>query len=437
MKIKDSFSLSLNSILHRRLRAWLTLLGIIIGVAAVVSIISIGNGAQASVNERLSGFGADIITMSAGFSRAGGFSIARIGDFGGGGNFGGGGGNNARSTSTTTSTPVLTNNDVSIIKGNSNVVAVNQIVSGRESVTFGPQKISATINGVNPLTWTKTNNVTLASGRLLGASDSRAAVIGYNLANTSFKTSITLGRKIDINGTAFTVVGTLAKSGTGFGGGGSDSAVYINYTSAWDVLDVNRNQFSSIQIKVKDAALASKDVNDLTASLVVSRRVTGGRQDFTLTSTEAIQAQIASVTGTLTLFLGAIAAVSLLVGAIGIANSMFTSVLEKTREIGIMKALGAKNNEVLTLFIIESGLFGLIGGIIGVIIAFILTQTLNILGIGLSLGGGSGGGGVSMVITLDLVIFAIILSTVIGIVSGAMPARTASKLRPVDALKYE
>ncbi|MCX6803543.1 MAG: ABC transporter permease [Candidatus Diapherotrites archaeon] len=336
MKVKDSVKLSVNSILHRRLRAWLTLLGIIIGVAAVVSIVSIGNGAQASVNERLSGFGADIITMTTGFNRAGSFGGAARGEIdipslggGGGGQCGG-----VRTTSSNTKTPVLTSQDVAIISGNPDVLAVNQIVSGRSSLVFGSQTINTSIQGINPNTWIKTTNITLASGRLLGASDSRSAVIGYNLANTSFKTPITLGRKIDINGVAFTIVGTLQKSGSGFGGGGSDSTVYVTYTAAWDVVDVNRNNYSSIQIKVKDASLATIDVNVLTQSLLLSRKVTGGRQDFTLTSTEAIQQQIQSVTQTLTLFLGAIAAVSLLVGAVGIANSMFTSVLEKTREIG-------------------------------------------------------------------------------------------------------
>jgi putative ABC transport system permease protein len=138
---------------------------------------------------------------------------------------------------------------------------------------------------------------------------------------------------------------------------------------------------------------------------------------------------------TLTLFLAAIAAVSLIVGAVGVANSMFTSVLEKTREIGIMKALGATNNEVLTLFVIESGLFGLIGGIIGVVIAFLLEVVLDTLDIGLSLGFVRGTS--ILIISPQLIIMAILLSTFIGIVSGLMPARNASKMRPVDALKYE
>jgi putative ABC transport system permease protein len=439
VKIQDSLSLSLNSITHRKLRAWLTLLGIIIGVAAVVSIISIGNGAQESVNASLSGFGANVLTVSPGFSRAGAFG-GREFEMPGGGDFGGGQVRVTRSTSSSssTATPVLTNSDVLVIKNNSDVIAVNQLVSGRAPVTFGDKKTTATITGVNPLTWTSTTSVTLSSGRLLGTSDTRNVVIGYNLATTTFSKPITLGRQIDINGISFNVVGILASSGSSFGGS-TDSTIYMPYTSAWDVVDVNKNQFSSIQVAVSDPANVDVDLNALTDSLMQSRRVTSKTQNFTITSSQTIKEQIASVTGTLTLFLGAIAAVSLLVGAVGIANSMFTSVLEKTRDIGIMKALGATNNEVLLLFVIESGLFGLIGGILGVFVAFVLTSILNMMGINIGIGAGPGsrGGSAGMIISPELVILAILLSTIIGVLSGIMPASNASKMKPVDALKYE
>lgn len=433
MKIKDSFNLSLNSITHRKLRAWLTLLGIVIGVAAVVSIISIGYGAQASVNESLSGFGADVITITPGFSRAGSFTAGRGIEMPGMGGGGPSGGDRSRTTtSTSTATPTLTNTDVTVVKNNVDVIAVNQIVSERATVIYGDKKTSLTIQGVNPNTWLSTTNVTLASGRFLGPSDTRNIVIGNAVATTTFSKSLNLGKKLDINGKSFTIVGILKSSGASFGGG-TDSAIYMPYSSAWEVLDINKNTYSSIQVKVKDATLVDLDVNSITTDLMLSRRVTSKTQNFSVTSSQTIKEQISSVTNTLTLFLGAIAAISLLVGAIGIANSMFTSVLEKTRDIGIMKALGATNNEVLLLFVIESGLFGLIGGIIGAIIAFVITGLLNMFGITL----GFGVRGSEMLITPELVIFAIILSTVIGIVSGVVPARNASKLKPVDALKYE
>ena len=431
MNLTDSFKLSLNSVLHRKLRAWLTLLGIIIGVAAVVSIISIGEGAQASVASRLSGFGADILTVSPGFER----SMEFGGEFRESG-FGGGQGRRETATSST-KTPTLTKRDAAVIQGNPNILYVNEIVSGRATLIFLAQKANVSIQGINPNVWKNFVSIELASGRYLAASDTDAIVIGDRIANSTFKQPLTLGRKVTIQDTnetrSFTVVGILKSSGTGFGGGGTDSTVYMPYTSAWSITDQNKDTFSSIQVKVRDASLAETDTNELTQALLVSRKVTGRNQDFTITSAQAIQEQISSVTQTLTLFLGAIAAVSLLVGAVGIANSMFTSVLEKTREIGILKALGSTNYEILRLFIIESGLFGLVGGIIGVIIGAIASFGISSLGLRLM----GVGGEVTTLVTPSLILIAIVLSTVIGMVSGILPARSASKLKPVDALRYE
>lgn len=440
MKLADSFKLSINSVLHRQLRAWLTLLGIIIGVAAVISIISIGEGAQASVSSRLSNFGADVITLSAGFSRGSSFGGEFRGSpLGGGGPDFGGGSRSSSRTSTSTKTPTLTRRDVVVIEGNPDVLYVNEIVSGRGTLVFSAQQTNATVQGVNPLTWAKISTVSLASGRLLTPSDASGIVIGDRIANKTFKQPITLGRKVTIEDKTFTVVGILKSSGTSGFGGGNDSVVYMPYTSAWQTLDdVNLGVFSSIQVKVRDAASVDADTNAISQALIVSRRVTERTKDFTITSEQAMQEQISSVTETLTAFLGAIAAVSLLVGAVGIANSMFTSVLEKTKEIGILKALGSTNGEILKLFIIESGLFGLVGGITGAVFGVIGSFLLSFVGIGFIPGlGGSSSGGLSTLVTPQLVIGAIILSTIIGMVAGFFPARSAANLRPVDALRYE
>ncbi len=430
MKIIDSFKLSLNNIIHRKLRAWLTLLGIIIGVAAVVSIISIGEGAQASISAQLSGLGADIITITAGGSRAtGGFA----GDFRGGGP-GGGDTQTRTGSNTVTKTPKLIDKDILTIKSNQNILAVNGIVSGRGDVIYLDETISSSIQGVDPNAWSQTATITLASGRLLTASDSTAIVIGNRLATTSFKQPLTIGKKITVEGKPFTIVGILAAtSGTSFGGGG-DTTIYMTQDSAWNTIDVNRNVFSSIQAKVSSTDLIEQVTDELTQSLLIARKVVEKNQDFTITSSEAIKAQVSSMTETLILFLGAIAGVSLVVGAIGVANSMFTSVLEKTKEIGILKALGSTNREILVIFVMESGLFGLVGGIIGVIIGIIISQGFSALGI-ISLPIVRGGS--STLVSPQLVIIAIVLSTVIGIISGIMPAIAASKKSPIEALRYE
>lgn len=430
MKIRDSFQLSLNSILHRKLRSWLTLLGIVIGVAAVVSIVSIGEGAQASVNAQLSRFGADIITISPGFRGAQGF-----------GGFIREGGNNRLQVSTgrttgnsTTQTPVLKKLDATVIRGNPDVIAVNEIVSGRGQLVFLSEKTSVNVEGVNPNAWLLTSNVSLASGRFLTPSDSDAIVIGNRLATGTFEQPLTLGRRVSIENRPFTIVGILQSSGSGFGG--NDSSVFMTHDSAWDVLaeDTNRNTFSSIQAKVNAPENIERVSKELTAQLMVTRKVNDRTQDFSVFSSQSVQEQISSVTETLTLFLGAIAGVSLVVGAIGIANSMFTSVLEKTKEIGILKALGSSNREILTMFLIESGLFGLIGGLIGVFLGMMVS--LGLSGIAnVPLPGGRGG--FSTLVSPGLMITAIVLSTIIGILSGIWPAQNASKLKPVEALRYE
>jgi len=432
LKIADSFKLSLNSIMHRQLRSWLTLLGIVIGVAAVVSIISIGVGAQASVTENLSGLGADIITISPGFSRAGFFG----GDFRGGREAGGMG---RTGTESEEETPTLTKRDSSVIEGNPNVEYVTEIVSGRGEIVFLAESTNVTITGVNPTTWKETTTAEIETGRPLSSSDLTSVVIGYRLAYETFKQPITIGRRVTIENRPFTVVGILEESGTGMGpGGGSDSTVYMSCMGAWEVTDVEKDAFSSIQAKAKDAELVEETMEELTSSLLLSRRVTEDNQDFSVSSSQAMQEQIAETTQSLTLFLGAIAAISLLVGAIGVANSMFTSVLEKTKLIGILKALGSTNNEILRIFMIESGLFGLVGGIIGVVLGTLVSVVLGALDIiSLPMMRGGGMGGMSTLVSPQLVITAIVLSTVVGIVSGIMPARAAAKLKPVEALRYE
>jgi len=431
------FRLSLNSIMHRRLRAWLTLIGIIIGVAAVVSLISIGEGAQASVQQRLSGFGADIITISPGGESTG----AAFGNFRIMGQGGGTGeirsiSSTNRSTSTT-ETPTLTKKDAVIIGGNPNISAVTPVVSERGDMIFESKKSGISIRGIDPNFWGQFNNTELASGRFLNSSDSTGILIGDSIANGTFDRPITIGRQVTIQDaqagqiSTFNVVGILQKSGTGFGGNGGDNVVYMTNDNAWHLTDVNKGDYSSIQAKVKSTDSIEDTIAELTSALQISRRVNEKTQDFSITSSESIRQQIEQITQTLTLFLGAIAGISLIVGAVGIANSMFTSVLEKTKEIGILKALGASEKEIMVMFVIESGLFGLVGGIIGAIIG--AAVSLAISGIGL----GFGPGGATTVVSLQLFVFAVVLSTIIGVVSGIMPARSAAKLKPVEALRYE
>jgi len=435
MKLVDSFKLAMNSILHRRLRSWLTLLGIVIGVAAVVAIISIGEGAQASISEDLSDFGADIITVSPGYSKTQ--------TFGGGFKSGMGKGSTASTQGIQDEEdPTLTSKDSMIIKQNQNVQAVLETTSARGDFVFLSEELSVSIKGVNANTWLEVEEPDLESGRLLTPSDSTAIVISGGLAEGTFKQPITLGRRVTIDNQQFTVVGILAEAGSSSGmmskiSGSGSNTVYMTNKTVWDLTDdetIEDNTFSSMSIKVKEVEIIEQTMDELTESLMIFRKVNENTRDFSLTSMLEIQEQISGIMDSLTLFLSAIAGVSLIVGAVGVANSMFTSVLEKTKLIGILKALGSTNTEILTIFIIESGLFGLLGGVIGTLLGILAASTMSGM-MGLSLPMMKGG--MITLVTPELMIVAIGMSTAIGIFSGIMPARAASKLKPVEALRYE
>jgi len=389
MRLSKSLKLALNILLHSKLRSWLTIIGIVIGVAAVVAIVSIGEGLQQNVQSRLGGLGADLITISPGGGRAtGGFR----GGFGGDHNGGSGG-------VTESSAKNLTKRDVQVLQSIENIQFIQGIVSGRGEAYYLSEKATVSIDGVDPLVWKEITASELESGRFLGPSDANVVVVGSRIAKSTFKQALALNRIITIEGKAFKIVGIL-KEGGGFGG--DDRKIIMPIKDARDTLeDVGDEKFDSIVIKATDVDSVDKVMEDADKKLMISRHVTERRKDYRISSAKATQERLSDITQTMTLFLGAIAAVSLLVGAVGIANTMFTSVLEKTKEIGIMKAIGAKNRDIMFIFMFNAAI------------------------------------GMVTVISPQLLIFALLLAIAIGIAAGAIPAYKASKMKPVDALRYE
>lgn len=423
MRLSDIVRLSLNNLSHRGLRSWLTILGIVIGVASVVGILSLSAGMQQSVSSRLGSLGADILTVNLGGGRASGMY------FGGGMDMGQ---RTERATSSSTESQNLTTKDVAAIKSVQGVKFVNGIVSGRATVIYLAESASVTVEGVDTLAWPQMTTETLDSGRLLSTGDQNAIVIGHGIANTMFKQPLTLNSQLNVGGTTFNIVGILAQSGSQ-----TDRTIYMPAVAARSVVsDVRADQFSSIQVKVADVNALNETMTAIEQRLLVTRHVTASTKDFAITSVQAMQATISSVMDTLNLFLGGIAAISLLVGAIGIANTMFMSVMERTRQIGTLKALGTTSFEVMKLFLFESAMIGLIGGLLGLFLGFIASGMISELGIRM-MGLGGAGGMSGTLITPQLMAFAVGFSVVIGAVSGLIPAKQAADLLPIEALRYE
>jgi len=422
MKMTKCFKHAFNMVRHSRLRSWLTIVGIVIGVAAVVAIVSLGEGLQASINSRLTGLGADILTITPGFERGGGGGFIRGGGGGGGGGFGGGGGNGAQAGSN----PTLTKTDVQVLKGLPDILMIDTEIRGSVNVSYLGKSGRVSMTGVDPVVWPQITTSTISAGRVLTPADQNVVVIGGRLASTYFSQPLGINKMFSIQGKAFRVVGVLNDQST---------SIYMPIARASQIIpDKSTGVYDTLIVKVRDPNQMNATATEIQTRLMAARHVASKTQDFSISSSQQIQSTISSAMSSMTAFLAAIAAVSLIVGAIGVANTMFTSVLEKTKEIGIMKAIGARNKDILLIFLIKAGLIGLIGGLLGVALGAVLSGSLASL-VAADLPIARGGG--LAIVSINSIIMALSVSSGAGIIAGIIPAWQASKLKPVDALRYE
>lgn len=398
----DFAAYAFNSMMHRSLRSWLTILGIVIGIAAIVMLISIGFGLNNYISSQLQGVGSNFIAVSPGSPSGSG---------------------NIFSSALTTSSSILTTNDVSVIKSVGGVENAYGMVTGRKDITYRGETLAGTVDGVNPgLLRDFAKILPIDKGRTLTDTDSHVAVIGRKVANNSFETNITVGRSIVIENTTFRVVGILGDSAVPFIQ--SSNVIMVNYRDAQVLLadSKEQNEVDAIIVKTAEGESPDEVAERLTAALRNSRHVNSDTQDFMVMTASSVLSSISAITSALSLFLAGIASISLLVGGVGIANTMFMAVTERTREIGVMKAVGATETQILEVFVIESGMMGLIGGTVGAAIGFAATLVLSYFGM-------------PTLVTAELVLFAIAFSFVVGVVSGLWPARRAAGLEPVNALR--
>lgn len=414
MRAVDLVGLALNSLTHRKLRSVLTMLGIVIGVVSVVGLLSISEGFRENIGGQLGRLGGNVITVTPGFNRA------QAGGFGPGGD-------RAESTSVTN----LTLRDVTVVRSTSGVHYVDPLVSGRATVTFDRAKASLTVQGVDPNVWRYMETAGLQAGRYLDPGDSTSVVLGSAVASSVFPKPVLLNQPILVGGHTLRVVGILESAGTF---GQQDRTIYVTTAEARILLGQPGEDFSSISLTAASGSDPIAVGNDLTGRLLLERGKTGATQDFTVTTGASFQNRIASISSTFTVFLGSIAAIALVVGAIGIANTMFMAVMERAKSIGILKALGATNREIRRLFLLESSLMGFLGGLLGCFLGIVLAQAVGGLGLRTI---GPGRGTLHLVVTPHILGYALLFATLIGAVAGVLPALRAARLQPVDTLRSE
>ncbi len=415
MRLLQNLSIAFDGIRANKLRASLTMLGMIIGVSAVIVLMSIGSGTQAMVTSRISSLGSNLIFVRPGGAPQQGAVQQAQG-----------------------SAASLTLQDAQALAADGAVPGVANIsaeVDSRAQVVAGNLNTNTSIRGVDA-PYLDVRNYQLADGDFFTQSQvdgrSLVAVLGATVATTLFPNGDAVGQNILINRNQFKVIGTLvSKGGSGFGN--DDDVAMVPITTAMARLSQQRSVTGGQSVSVINVqAVSGKVVNDakagISAVLRDRHRITGD-DDFTVTSQEDTLATLNQVTGVMTAFLGSIAGISLLVGGIGIMNIMLVSVTERTREIGIRKAIGAKRSDILAQFLVESLVMSVLGGGIGLLMGVGISRLVS--------GFNVNGTPLQTVVNPDIAVLAVVVSAAVGLFFGSYPAVQASRLNPIQALRYE
>ena len=401
--IADFFQLSYHSFKHSKMRTFLTMVGIFIGIAAVVGLVSLGQGMQTVVAEQFNALGSDKFFIFPGNSMFSG-SIG---------------------------TAKLLDADIEAVKRVRGIDTVAGLIFFGERVGFKNQKKSTFVIGVptddSSRVFKSMSTFRVVEGRWPTESERNVAVVGYLLAHDTlmFDHEIAVGDSIEIRGEKFRVIGTMERLGSEQ----DDTQIYIPLEKAKTLFDTQNYYY--LMAKAKPNADVEKVAEETKRKLRNARNVKEGEEDFTVQTPGQLMGVMNNILGVVQAIVVALASISLFVGGIGIMNTMYTSVLERTKEIGIMKAIGARNSHVMTLFLIESGMLGLAGGIIGVLLGVGMGKTVEYVALQYA--------NLKFIATVspELVGGALLFSFVVGTVSGVMPAKSAAEMNPVEALRYE
>ena len=403
--ITDLFKETIWALMGNKIRSGLTVLGIVIGIASVITMVAIGQGAQSTIASSIESIGSNLIIIMPGSQRSGGFNLGRG------------------------SAQTLTMGDANAISAISDVKAVAPEVSRRYQITAKGTNTNTEVDGTTP-DYTEVRNVQIDLGNFITtqnvSSSAKVAVLGPSTRDDLFgENTNPVGQSVRINNVSFVVIGvTKAKGGSGFNN--PDDYVYIPITSAQHYLAGN-DYVSDISVAATDSSTINAAQQEITSLLLERHKISDSTQaDFSLMNQADIIATASSVTGTFTTLLASIAGISLLVGGIGIMNMMLTTVTERTREIGLRKAVGVKKLYINLQFLTEAVVLTFIGGALGVLLGFIASLLVTHFVSSLT-----------TQISFFSVVLAFGVSAAVGIVFGFYPARRAANLSPIEALRYE
>ncbi len=407
MKTADVIRETYAALAANKIRTGLTMLGIVIGIASVIAMVSIGQGAQSSIQNSIQSLGSNLIIVSPGAQGGPGTQVS-----------------GGRGTAKT-----LTQADAEAIASDvTSVQAVSPELTGRYQVTAKGTNTNTSVVGVTSA-YPTVRNLDIAEGTFISDQNvkslSKVAVLGPTARDDLFGTDAeATGQTVRIKGQQFKVIGvTVAKGGSGFTS--QDDMIFVPLTTEQKLL-AGEDYVTNLSVQAASAGVMTQVQSDITTLLLERHKISDpASADFSILNQNDIVATASSITGTFTILLAAVAGISLLVGGIGIMNMMLTTVTERTREIGLRKAVGAKQSDISRQFLVEAVALTLTGGLLGVLLGTLISVGVNALGL------------ISTSISIGSVLLAFGVSTAIGVVFGYYPATRAAKLNPIDALRYE
>lgn len=401
---KESFLMAWASLIANKMRSILTMLGIIIGVAAVIALVSIGNGVKQDIQNSISSLGSNLLMVMPGAPRTPGVRPSQG------------------------SMKSLKVSDYEAISKLDGVKAASPYTANSYVTIYQSKNWTTTVSGVSS-NFQDVNNWTMAEGRFISSKNvenrERVAVVGQTVVKNLFAGEDPVGKEIRVKNIPFRVIGVLNSKGNGTMGNDQDDTIFISYTTAMERVE-GVDYLRMVYVVASDDNGIDRLQSDIENLLRVRHGIKDTNlDDFNIQNMKSIMETMEQTTGTLTLFLGAVAAISLVVGGIGIMNIMLVSVTERTREIGIRKALGATYFVIVTQFLIEAVVISLMGGLIGIALGIGASKLIGLAS------------GMSTVISVPTIVLSFAFSMAIGLVFGIYPARKAAKLNPIDALHYE